>query len=62
MSNDEKSTQSAYKQNKTRPTTQGIMAIVRCNNFQCLGLKNADGTWQDQHGSRLDVVDVVQEL
>ena len=47
---------------KPKPKTKGVMAVVRCNNFQCLAVRHSDGTWRDQRGNILEVVDVLLEL
>ena len=37
-------------------------AFVRCANFECLGLRGADGIWRDTYGNVLNVVRIVSEL
>ena len=38
------------------------MAIVRCNNFRCLGIMGSDGAWKDSGGRPLEVLEVVTEF
>jgi len=38
------------------------MGVVRCNNFQCFGVRGVDGIWRDVRGRFLAVIEVVRRF
>jgi hypothetical protein len=51
-----------WRDQNGRVARAGDRALLRCERFSCLGVLQADGTWNSLYGTyvRLDVVLVVQ--
>jgi len=61
---DEQEAAKLLKKSAAKPKTgmDEKTAIVRCNNFQCLGIMGSDGVWRDANRRPLEVVEVVTEF
>jgi len=63
MSTEDKAAEMVRQSTSTiRTKIEGVMGIVRCRNFRCLGIRGEDGEWRDGHGQILEVRQVIEEF